>query len=744
MLTDINYPNDGIYRSGSDNEPMQFYIETLAASNRFDILLGYFSSSAISVLSVGFAKFLANGGEMRMIINHILSEQDKAAILKGSTNEASLFDFDINNITHIKSSLDAYGQHFFECLSWMIAAKKIQIKVVKPSNSGGISHYKSGIFSDGTNRVSFNGSCNFTASGLLGNLEELHTKQSWENKKELAQIENQEEYFEHIFSGKADFVENIPFLDIEIAIRDQFGNKDINELLVQEQELISKKKAQNTKQNTRKALEKIEADIVKKMTEPHFPNNGTPREYQKQAYQNWLENDKKGIFAMATGTGKTITALNCVLEEYRKKETASYRILILVPTISLLEQWEKEAKKFNFKEIIKVSSKSEWENDLADKIAYAKRLKTENFVVLVTYTSFAREKFQSYFNRFPLDTILVADEAHNIASPKVLSVLEKVKLEDRIGLSATPKRIYDPEGSIAMQDFFQDKEPYTYSFSMDKAIEEGVLCKYYYYPHIITLTSVEFSKYQVLTKKLMQFFDPVRFEFKDGDAAKKLLLERKRIIHKAENKLGIVQNILKKQYQTKGNLKYTLIYVPEGYEDNNSETYSENEEELHIINQYCETIHRINSNINVSKFISDISNREEVLKQFQKGDIHVLASMKCLDEGVDVPRAEFAIFCSSTGNPRQFIQRRGRILRQHQDKHLATIHDLVVVPEYKAISKDKDSYNIERNLTKKELERVMYFASLAINPVNTEQVFQEVCEHYELNLSTIKNNLKST
>ena len=137
-----------------------------------------------------------------------------------------------------------------------------------------------------------------------------------------------------------------------------------------------------------------------------------------------------------------------------------------------------------------------------------------------------------------------------------------------------------------------------------------------------------------------------------------------------------------------------------------------------------------------------MTDRDEILSQFQSGHIQVLASMKCLDEGVDIPRAEFAVFCSSTGNPRQFIQRRGRILRTHKDKHIATIHDLVVIPDYASHS-EKGTFELERSLTKTELERVMYFASLAENPYYTEDVFKDVCKHYNLNIYTIQTQLKS-
>jgi len=187
---------------------------------------------------------------------------------------------------------------------------------------------------------------------------------------------------------------------------------------------------------------------------------------------------------MATGTGKTITSLNCVLEEYKK--LGYYRAVIVVPTNILVAQWEKEARKFNMKEVIKVSSKyKDWERELGVVMANASFGIEKSFVIIVTYASFCKEKFQRFFVKLPSETVLIADEAHNIASPNIAKILPTVKLKKRIGLSATPKRVYDEVGSAAMEVFFENHEPYTYSFSMERAIDEKILCEYDYFPKLL-------------------------------------------------------------------------------------------------------------------------------------------------------------------------------------------------------------------------------------------------------------------
>ena len=745
MLNTVDWSIDRDYKTGSQNEPLQFYIDTLCNSKSFDLLLGYFSSTAINVLSIGFANFLYSGGVMRMVINNVLSESDKDAIKKGQEENIISTNFKLDDIKSLKNTLDEYGKHFFECLSWLIANERIRVKIIQPKNGKGISHYKSGIFSDGDNKVGFKASCNFTAYGLLENLEELDCFMSWENGRSNKWINAQSRYFDEIFEERADFVDYLKIDDILIAIKSEFGDKSINELLTQEKYLVDKKSKlplnNKLKKSIKQANKKLE-EFEELEKQPRFPYKEGPRQYQNDAYNNWVANGKKGIFAMATGTGKTITSLNCLLQETQKNSNSIYHGLILVPTITLVNQWEVEANKFNFYDVIKVSSKFSWESNLATTLSTAKRIPT-SFIIITTYASFIKEKFQKYIKDLPQDTLFIADEAHNIGSPSVLNSLASLPLKNRIGLSATPKRIYDFEGSIAMEGFFNDKEPYTYSFSMERAIEEGILCKYYYYPRVVTLTTEEMSDYIEITKKLAKLYNNNSSSFDGNDIAQKLLLKRKRIIHKAANKLSKTREILETRFEREGNLKYTFIYVPEGVTSEITEDENDDDETIKLINQYTREIGRIDDSIKVNQFISGMSDRNEVLDQFKEGKIHVIASMKCLDEGVDIPRAEHAVFCSSTGNPRQFIQRRGRILRTHPKKDIAVIHDLIVIPDLTLSDENSDTFRIEKSLVEKELERVMYFASLAINPFETENVFSQICEHYDLNIYTIHNKLKN-
>ena len=349
MLKDCDWSIDRDYKTGSENEPLQFYLDGLGNSNEFSLLLGYFSSSAINLLSVGFANFISKGGKMRMVINHLLSAKDKEAISRVEDNPNEIRVFDLTDIVSLGRILDEYDTHFFECLAYLIAEKRIEIKVIKPKNGKGIAHYKSGVFSDGQDFVGYKASCNFTLYGLSENLEELEAFLSWENGRSNKLIKKQLKLIDDYFAEKDEDVEYVSVNEIEVVLKDRFGKKDINELLVQEEQLLRKKQSLISNPKLKKTITELFSEIEIIRRTPKFPYSEGPREYQINAYNSWVSNNYKGMFAMATGTGKTITSLNCVLNEYKK--TGIYRAIITVPTTALVEQWKKECAKFNFKNV---------------------------------------------------------------------------------------------------------------------------------------------------------------------------------------------------------------------------------------------------------------------------------------------------------------------------------------------------------------------------------------------------------
>jgi superfamily II DNA or RNA helicase len=732
-LKNIEFSKDRVYRTQTSNEPLSFYLYALSNSIKFDLLLGYFSSSAINILSLGFATFLYNGGKMRIVANDVLSENDANAIKNSETINSNSKLIDLYNIKSMRDSLDEYNSHFFNCISWLIANNRIEIVLIKPKNSKGIAHYKSGIFYDGIgNKVQFKASCNFTYYGLVENLEELDVNLSWEESSEL-KIKSYESYFVDVFNKKSDVVEYIDVNDVLKNISETFPVQTLENLIIDEQTLIDKKAKLLQSKNLIKSLDKI-SDIINNIyNQPRFPSGFTDgaRPYQIEAYKNWVNNDYTGIFAMATGTGKTITALNCLLNLYQQEST--YKAVILVPTVALLQQWKKECESFNFKNIILVSSNTDWLNQISKHNTHNKFSNT-SFIIIVTYVTFSKSKFQSIFNDLPIETMLIGDEVHNMGSPNLLKILPNIKLKRKLGLSATPHRKYDEESNGTLNNFFNDKPPYLYEFSMERALQEGRLCNYTYTPHLVQLTEEENKEYLKYTQRLMLYFDQDSKKYKNSKEVTDLLLKRKNIINKASNKILAFRRVIQEVYiENRNNLKYTLVYVPEGSEPDyaNYEEYVENEDDKKLINDYTRIVSEVNQSILVRQYTSQTIDRNRVIDDFTSGKIDVLTSMKCLDEGVDIPRSEIAIFCASSGNPRQFIQRRGRVLRNHIDKSIAKIHDLVVIPYQ---SHEEKIIEAEKSMINNELQRVIDFASLSLNKIDTYEILKPILEKYNLNL----------
>lgn len=746
LQENIHWTTHKRFQSGTDNEPIEFFSECLCNSTQFDLMLGFFNSSAIQTLCDGFATFLYNGGKMRLIINNILSEKDKFAVEAGLGNKI-IDAFDLSDIVKLKTTLSKKDSHFFECLSWLIANKRIEIKVIAPKAGIGISHTKSGVFSDGKNVVAFNGSCNFSKTALIDNIESIDAFCSWEGTAMISKSDNIQYMFEKVFSGNDKSVRYLESKEIETTISTNFKVRDKIELLDIEKELNESEQKENIRPTVKRALIKAKKRIEKTIekiniekSKPKFPY-AEPRDYQKLAFENWRANGQKGLFAMATGTGKTITSLNCLLEIYTR--FGYYKALILVPTITLVDQWEKECLKFNFNSIYKVYSKNRWQEDIANIQLREKifPVKETSFIIISTYASFTRDKVFNELNILSSKTLLIADEAHNMGSATLLNLLSKIKYERRIGLSATPERQFDEEGNKKLFTFFGSSEKYTYEYTMEEAIRKKVLCRYYYYPHLVKLTVSEMDEYIELSTKIAKYFNVTIEKFSKQDKIlTTLLLKRKRIIHKAVNKKEVFRNILEEHFSRKGDLKYTLIYVPEGNDPNDfyeTDVFSETDEidddneTNHLIDVYSQIVKEQDERITVRKFTAQTQERDEIIDQFAKGKLDVLTSMKCLDEGVDVPRAELAVFCASTGNPRQFIQRRGRILRTHPDKDYAFIHDLVVVPQVDTFS---PSFQLERSMLKKELERVKNFSILSENSSDTVNALLDTMNYYKLNL----------
>ena len=707
MLSDVHFKHS--YTSGYD-EPKDFFTEALIESYNFDLGLGFFSSSGIRSLSYGFALFIANGGKMRVVMNHILSKEDKEVIENGQKH--LIEDFEDNILCDIKKLIETLSkedEQFFRCLSYLISVDRIKF-LATISTKGGLGHDKYGIFKDEKgNKVAFIGSANFSQSALELNGETITVFTSPNDDNRIAEYQT---LFDQSWENDTPHLIHIPIEHVKTFIREKFPEAPLTNLIEEGINLRESIGMDNDvpqkyyKPISKRILDKIEL----KEQEPRFPFP-EERKIQIDAYNAWIGNGKKGMFAMATGSGKTVTALNCIRKQY--KENGYYKAIIVVPTQALAIQWEHEAKSFNFQNIVSTHSDKDWKDVLSRYITRSLLDSTKSIILITTYATFNRNDIQLFLKKVRgIETfIYVADEAHNIGSQNSLKHLPEM-INWRIGLSATPERIYDDLGTEKLYEFFDSKPPkYTYKYTMKQAIEEGILCHYDYYPIFIELTSSEMEEYERISDQLRKYVDADTGKYKPN--AERLLLKRKRIIHKAENKKIAISDLLEELKQ-KQKLDYTFVFVPEGYEPDYSinDSYNIDQDDIHIIDEYAQMFKE--HGYSYHKYISGLDDAPSILQNFADGDIQILLSMKCLDEGVDIPRAEHAIFCSSTGNPRQFVQRRGRVLRKCKGKEKARIWDLIVTPPNIL----DESNKIERNLFFNEVKRIVNFAALADNQID--------------------------
>lgn len=647
---------------------------------------------------------------MRVVMNHILSKEDKEVIENGQKH--LIEDFEDNILCDIKKLIETLSkedEQFFRCLSYLISVDRIKF-LATISTKGGLGHDKYGIFKDEKgNKVAFIGSANFSQSALELNGETITVFTSPNDDNRIAEYQT---LFDQSWENDTPHLIHIPIEHVKTFIREKFPEAPLTNLIEEGINLRESIGMDNDvpqkyyKPISKRILDKIEL----KEQEPRFPFP-EERKIQIDAYNAWIGNGKKGMFAMATGSGKTVTALNCIRKQY--KENGYYKAIIVVPTQALAIQWEHEAKSFNFQNIVSTHSDKDWKDVLSRYITRSILDSTKSIILITTYATFNRNDIQSFLKkvRGSETFIYVADEAHNIGSQNSLKHLPEM-INWRIGLSATPERIYDDLGTEKLYEFFDSKPPkYTYRYTMKQAIEEGILCHYDYYPIFIELTSSEMEEYERISDQLRKYIDADTGKYKLN--AERLLLKRKRIIHKAENKKIAISDLLEELKQ-KQKLDYTFVFVPEGYEPDYSinDSYNIDQDDIHIIDEYAQMFKE--HGYSYHKYISGLDDAPSILQNFADGDIQILLSMKCLDEGVDIPRAEHAIFCSSTGNPRQFVQRRGRVLRKCKGKEKARIWDLIVTPPNIL----DESNKIERNLFFNEVKRIVNFAALADNQID--------------------------
>lgn len=688
-----------------DDVVNSFYNPVLSQAVSYFRLAGFFSSSALAVAARGMSNFIKNNGKMELIAGAKLQKNDVEAIRQGMEEPEILIEkicvqdlYSINN-EFINDHVSALG--------WMVANKTLEIKVaIVTDDTGvpldaetieikGIFHQKVGILQDKDgNSISFSGSINETAAAWIHNIEEFKVFRSWEEgEKEYLQSDNRK--FEKYWNGSG---KNVKVMNIPEAVKQkliEIAPKDIAELN------LDKWQIKERNNNNNKSIKLLD--------------------YQNQAIANWQKNNNKGIFEMATGTGKTFTALGC-LKEILKDNTKLITV-ITCPYDHLVKQWQNNIKEFEIISdiIIADSSNPNWKNYLADYMLDIKIGIKERLIVLTTHTTFSSSAFIDIIRMSANKIFLIADEVHGLGAGKRQDGL----IEEycfKLGLSATPKRWFDLEGTNKLFDYFGGT---VFEFTLKDAINTinpatglTYLTPYEYKPFFVELNDDEFEEYEKITQKIINLYHNANKEKKE-DLLSLLSFKRQDIIKTAKNKYSAFNKIINHL----SSVEYCLIYC-----------LSEQMDTIqNMLNQKGIIQHRftLSEGTKSEKRYGGISERKFLLKKFADGTYNALVAIKCLDEGVDVPPARIAIILASSGNPREYIQRAGRVLRRYPGKEKSIIYDIIVVPTLSKIQ-NPDFLDIERKIIEKELRRYKEFTYNAVNKLECLNAIEEIEKKYRI------------
>ncbi|WP_336361575.1 DEAD/DEAH box helicase family protein [Haladaptatus sp. ZSTT2] len=433
-----------------------------------------------------------------------------------------------------------------------------------------------------------------------------------------------------------------------------------------------------------------------------------PREYQQEAVRAWFKHNGQGMYNMATGTGKTITSLLTAGQVAANFDQLF--LVIAVPYQHLVDQWAGDVREFGVEPVLAYKSRRQWQGTLERQLAAYHAGARDAVVVIVTHATFASKPFQRLVARIPSrSAMLIADEAHHLGAPHLRSGLSE-RFKQRLALSATPERWYDEEGTEELMEYFSGV---VYEYGLQAAIKNGALCPYYYIPHIVQLTADETEEYLTLTRTIGRLASRFNGNLSDADlqgnsSLQFALFKRARLVGTAENKLTRLNELIDQM----DSVDHTLVYCGDGSIGN-----EETGKMKRHVDAAVDELRAKGLRVNRFTARETQADREKLLEEFRQGELEALVAIRCLDEGVDVPATRTAFMLASSSNPRQFVQRRGRILRTHPGKEFAVIHDFIAVPAGggSLTGLEGDAFNAERSLIRSELERVSTFTEAAIN-----------------------------
>lgn len=658
------------------------------------------------MLANGIEGLIKNGGRIEIVASPRLSKEDVDEISRG---------YELRKVIEqaLLRELDALPVEC-ETLSYvasLVATGKLDIKIAFLSSHKEIAmyHEKMGLMTDGDgNVIAFSGSMNESENAFSMNYEAFDVFCSWTEDKK--RVQKKQLAFQAIWEDYEPGIQTIEFPDVVCR-----------KLYSYNQELAGRYPEVSEQENFNAHPEGA----------MYLPVHFHARPYQENAVVEWKKHGYRGIFDMATGTGKTLTALLGLWQLFTDNQER-LAIIITCPYQHLVDQWVEDIETFGIRPIIGYSDspQKKWKKNLEQAVRSFRLGVLNFFCFITTNASFVTKKVQEQMGLLGADTVYVVDEAHNMGAGYYRKYLPE-NIGYRLALSATLERYQDEAGTAALSSYFGEK---CITYSLKEAIRSGMLTRYYYYPILTYFDRDELDDYLGLTVQISQAMKKKNGKMVLSEYAKQLLMRRSKIIAGAKGKLPE----LKRQMEPHISEKHILIYC-------GSATIKENEDDEFGRRQIDLVSEMLGNDLGmrVGRFTSreNIKERAQIRDAFSKGDLlQALVAIKCLDEGVNIPNIQTVFILASSTNPKEYIQRRGRVLRKALGKDYAVIYDFVTLPfPVNEIGTQSESViHATKGLIKRELIRMLDFAELAENPSKTFDLVYELKHGFNIQEEELK------
>lgn len=691
------------YRSDMHNFPRDFLMPVLSQTKLYKRGTGYFSTTSLVQLSIGLFEMSKNGGKMQVVCSPNLDKKDIEAIDFGYKSREEVITQSLLN--SIVDPITYFEEERLNLVATLIANGSLDLKIafLEDENGFRLYHEKIAVFVDEDgNKISYAGSPNESENGIDGNFESFYTFCSWKDQSQVQAVEFAEEDFDNMWNDSTYKLHVIDFPKIVVK------------------KLLDYKKEEGVNYNIDEE-EYGYKSYLKSQQKFRVPENVHLHDYQEDAVEEWVNKGFKGIFDMCTGAGKTYTALYGIVKAAQEFDE-KIAVFIVCPYIHLVSQWEEDVEKWSSVPIIIAHSKSPNSNWKMDLMKSYKRYKKEGspFICITTNDTFSSEEIQKYVVRFSEEqnVILVVDEAHNFGSEQMINVMPW-NIKSRIALSATIKRHMDKRGTQKIFEYFGE---ICIEYPLERAIKEEKLVHYEYYPIPVYLSDSELQKYRQLSQQLKRYIIMKNGKMKISDAGKPIIYERTRLLAGAENKVSLLMEQME-PYKKDNNI---LVYC--------GAASVEDDETGEIVRQIDIVTHKLQSEyqMSVKRFTAEenLKERENIKTFFAQGMYQVVTAIKCLDEGVNIPGIKTAFIMSSSRNPKEFVQRRGRLLRKSDNKKKAIIYDFITLPRDldNVLPRDIDE---DKTIIVGEVARMIEFSKLSDNPELSDYLVNQIMTAYE-------------